>query len=179
MSITVTPTYSPYIADIVAKKGNHEMEPIAWGNPALTGVLPEQDLLTDQRHHDGVVHVVVGRVTIGDILQREATNETNDVWIGRLEDSVDLAVLGFKLPDKRLDDDFSRIEHGRLCSAGSGVDADADWRLGIASEMMEPRALTASSSIQNAITITINPPAFTASSVVREGPAETKNSAVI
>ena len=123
MSVTVTPTYSPYIADVVAQERNHEMEPIAWGNPALAGVLPEQDLLTDQRHHDGVVHVVVGRVTIGNILQREATDETNDVRIGWLKDAVDLAVLVFKLPDKRLDDDFSRIEHGRLCCTGSGVHA--------------------------------------------------------
>ena len=123
MSVTVTPTYSPYIADVMAQEGNHEIEPIAWGNPSLADVLPKQDLLTDQRGHDGVVHVVVGRVTIGNILQREAANETNDVRIGRLEDSVDLAVLAFELPDKCVDNDFSRIEHGRPCCAGSGVDA--------------------------------------------------------
>src|SRR5262249_34618142 len=59
----------------------------------------------------------VGRITIGNILQGEASNKTNDIWIGWLEDSVDLAVLVFKLLDKRLDDDLCGIEHDRLQSA--------------------------------------------------------------
>ena len=46
-----------------------------------------------------MVHVVIGRITIGNILQREAPNETDDGWIGGLKDSVDLAVLVFKLLD--------------------------------------------------------------------------------
>src|SRR5262249_32852239 len=92
------------------------MEPIAWPNATLARVFPEQDLLADQRHHDGVVHVVVGRITIGDILQREAPDETNDVRIRRLEDPVDLAVLAFKLLDERLDDNLRGIEHDRLRS---------------------------------------------------------------
>src|SRR6516164_10284208 len=90
------------------------MEPIAWPNAALARMFPEQNLLADQRYHDGVVHVVVGSVTIGNILQREASNKTNDVWIGGLKDSIDLAVLIFKLSDKRLDDNLCGIEHDRL-----------------------------------------------------------------
>src|SRR5215831_11977972 len=90
------------------------MEPIAWPNAALARMFPEQNLLADQRHHDGVVHVVVGRIAIGNILQREAPNETYDVRIGGLEDSVDLAVLAFKLLNECLDDNLSWIEHDRL-----------------------------------------------------------------
>src|SRR5712675_604700 len=92
------------------------MEPIAWGNAAVPDVFPAQNLLADQCHHDGVVHVVVGRITIGDILQREARNEANDVRIGGLEDPIDLAVHMLKMLDKRLDDNFCWIEHDRLRS---------------------------------------------------------------
>src|SRR5258707_14721856 len=69
------------------------MEPIAWGNAAVPDVFPAQNLLADQCHHDSVVHVVVGRITISNILQREARNEANDVRIGGLEDPIDLAVI--------------------------------------------------------------------------------------
>src|SRR6516164_10561028 len=89
------------------------MEPIAWPNAAFARMFPEQNLLADQRHHDGVVHVVVGRITIGNILQREATNKTNDVRISGLKDSVDLAVLASKLLNERLDDNLCWVEHDR------------------------------------------------------------------
>src|SRR5215831_13489362 len=101
------------------------MEPIAWPNAALARMFPEQNLLADQRHHDGVVHVVVGRIAIGNILQREAPNETYDVRIGRLENSVDLTVLAFKLLNERLDDNLSWVEHDsppmRGCYPGSST----------------------------------------------------------
>ena len=90
------------------------MEPIAWPNAALARMFPEQDLLADQRYHDGVVHVVVGRVATSNILQRKAPNETNDVWVGGLKDTVDLAVLAFKLLDERLNDNLCWVEHDRL-----------------------------------------------------------------
>src|SRR5215472_4519972 len=92
------------------------MEPIARCNAALAGVFAEQYLLADQRHHDGVIHVVIGRVTVGNIFQREASDKTNDVRIGGLKDSVDLAVLVSQLPDKCLDDNLRGVEHGRLQS---------------------------------------------------------------
>src|SRR6266850_8141865 len=92
------------------------MEPIAWGNTAVPDVFPAQNLLADQCHHDGVIHVVVGRITISNILQREARNEANDVRIGGLEDPIDLAVNMLKMLDKRLDDNFCWIEHDRLRS---------------------------------------------------------------
>src|SRR6266700_2393460 len=92
------------------------MEPIVWSNAAVPDVFPAQNLLADQCHHDGVVHVVVGRITIRDILQREARNEANDVGIGGLEDPIDLAVNMLKMLDKRLDDNFCWIEHDRLRS---------------------------------------------------------------
>src|SRR6266700_1436484 len=92
------------------------MEPIVWSNAAVPDVFPAPNLLADQCHHDGVVHVVVGRITIGDILQREARNEANDVRIGGLEDPIDLAVYLLKMLDKCLDDNFCWIEHDRLRS---------------------------------------------------------------
>src|SRR6516164_3355338 len=110
------------------------MEPIAWPNAAFARMFPEQNLLADQRYHDGVVHVVVGSITIGNILQREATNKTNDVRIGGLKDSVDLAVLASKLLDERLDDKFCWVEHDRLPLRGSakpgwcGPGRSTSWR---------------------------------------------------
>src|SRR6516162_3649146 len=118
------------------------MEPIAWPNAALARMFPEQNLLADQRHHDGVVHVVVGRITIGNILQREATNKTNDVRIGGLKDSVDLAVLASKLIDKRLDDNLCWVEHDRLQKGLRNLDGAAP-RLVIGLRLVRGQSATA------------------------------------
>src|SRR5215475_1110868 len=93
------------------------MEPVAWGHAALAGVPSEQNLLANQCHHDGVVHVMVGGIAVGNILQRETADETDDVPIVRLERPIDQAVLFFKLLDKGLDDNLCGIKHDRLSSA--------------------------------------------------------------
>src|SRR5262249_14558681 len=81
---------------------------------ALLGVLPAQDLLAHKRHHYGVIHVVVGRIAIGNILQSKTSHESNDVRISRLEDAIALQICRSKLLDKRLNDDMCGIKHGRL-----------------------------------------------------------------
>src|SRR5215475_6268540 len=90
------------------------MEPIAWGNAPLLDVSPAQNLLAHQGHHYGMIHVMVGCITIGNIFQSEAPNESNDVRIGWFEDAIDLAVHISKLLDKRLDDNLCGVEHDRL-----------------------------------------------------------------
>jgi hypothetical protein len=73
------------------------MEPIAWGNATLLDVSPAQNLLAHQGHHYGMIYVMVGCITIGNILQSEAPNESNDIRIGWFEDAIDLAVHISKL----------------------------------------------------------------------------------
>src|SRR5262245_41864383 len=114
VAITVAPANPPYIANVVTKQRDQKVEPVARGYAALLDVFPAQDLLAYQRHHDGVVHVVVARITIGDILQGQARHESNDIRIVRFEDAIDLAVHVSKLLDKCLDDNLCGIEHDRL-----------------------------------------------------------------
>src|SRR5262245_1607151 len=89
------------------------MQPIARRDTALLGVLPAQDLLAHQRHHDGVIHVVVGGITVGDVLQGETAHKRNDVRISRLENAIALGVRRAKLRDEGLDHNLCGIEHGR------------------------------------------------------------------
>src|SRR5215218_11308091 len=96
------------------------MKPIPRRDAAVSGVFSAQNLLADQRYHDGVVHIVVGRITIGNIFQCEAPNKTNDVGIGGLEDSINLTVHVSKMLDKRLDNNFCRVKHNRLPWLRSG-----------------------------------------------------------
>src|SRR4029077_3279028 len=65
------------------------------------------------------VHVVIGRIAVGDVLERKPPDEADDVRIGGLEDPIDLAVHVSKLLDKRLDHNLRGIEHDRLREAGA------------------------------------------------------------
>ena len=107
------------------------MEPIAWGNAAVPDVFPAQNLLADQCHHDGVVHVVVGRITISNILQREARNEANDVRIGGLphhpgHGAGNLAVLVGKADAAVSGTNISRDEFDKIANSIAVVD-DAEF----------------------------------------------------
>src|SRR5262249_33085413 len=90
------------------------IQPLARGDAADANVPTAQDLLPDQRHHDRVIDVVVGRVAICDVLQREAPDEADDPGIARLEDSIGPLVHDPTFADKGFDDDFRGIEHGDL-----------------------------------------------------------------
>src|SRR6516165_7142668 len=93
LPIAVASTDPPYVTDFMAEEGNHEMEPVAGRNAALADMFAKHNLLPNQRDHDGVVHVVVDRVTVGNIFQGKAPNEANDVRIGWLEHPIDQEVL--------------------------------------------------------------------------------------
>ena len=66
--ILVASAYPAYIANVVTKKRNNKVEPIARRNTALLGVLPAQNLLAYKCHHYGVVHIVIGGIAVGDVL---------------------------------------------------------------------------------------------------------------
>src|SRR5262245_5997298 len=77
-------------------------------------MLAAQNLLAHKRYHDGVIHIVVGGIAVGDVLQGETPHESNDVRIGRLQDAVALGVRLSKLLNKCLDNNLRGIEHGWL-----------------------------------------------------------------
>jgi hypothetical protein len=53
------------------------MKPLTWRH-ATDGNMPTaQNFLSDQRHHDGMIDVVVGSVGISDIFKREPPDETD------------------------------------------------------------------------------------------------------
>jgi len=87
------------------------MQPLTRGNAADANMPAAQNLLSDQRHHDGVIDVVVGRVAGCDILKREPGNKANDTGVARFERSVGSIVHRPKLANERFNDDLRWIEH--------------------------------------------------------------------
>ena len=74
------------VADIVAQQRNYEMKPLTWRH-ATDGNMPTaQNFLSDQRHQDGMIDVVVGSVGISDIFKRE--RPTKPIMPGKLGSST-------------------------------------------------------------------------------------------
>src|SRR5262245_51019428 len=72
---------------------------------------PRRILLPDQRHHDGMINIVVGCIAVCDILKREPADEADDTGIARLQDPIGLLVHDLKLADEGFDDDLCGVEH--------------------------------------------------------------------
>ena len=87
------------------------MQPLTRGNAADANMPAAQNLLSDQRHHDGVIDVVVGRLAGCDILKREPGSKANDTGVARFERSVGSIVHRPKLANERFNDDLRWIEH--------------------------------------------------------------------
>ena len=60
------------------------MQPIVWRDAANADVPAAQNLLPDQRDHNGVIYIMVGRIAAGNVLEREPGHKTNDAGIARL-----------------------------------------------------------------------------------------------
>ena len=90
------------------------MQPVVRTDPALAQVLAADHLLADQGDADGVVEVVVGRVAVGDQLQRHAADIGQDSGIVGLEVGVGGDVALAQLLDEGIDDHGGGIEHGPL-----------------------------------------------------------------
>src|SRR5262249_13726527 len=88
------------------------MQPLPRGDAANANVPAAQNLLTDQRHHDGMINVVVGCVAVCDILKREPTDEADDAGIARLEHSMGPHVHDWKPANEGFDDDLCGVKHG-------------------------------------------------------------------
>src|SRR5262245_46584154 len=102
------------------------MQPLPRGDAANANVPAAQNLLTDQRHHDGMINVVVGCVAVCDILKREPTDEADDAGIARLEHSIGPLVHDLKLANEGFDDDLCGVEHRESPGAGpSGENANS------------------------------------------------------
>src|SRR5262249_44716197 len=114
LPLAIASAHAPHVANVMTKKRNYKVEPVARADAALLSMLTAQNLLAHKRYHYGVVHIVVGGIAVGDVLQSEAAHESNDVRIGRLQDAVALGVRLSKLLDKRLDNNLCGIKHGCL-----------------------------------------------------------------
>ncbi len=119
--VAVAAADAPDIADVVAQQRHHEMQPVMRRDPALADVLAAQDLLADQRHHDRVVDVVIGRLAVGDVLERNAADEGEDAGIARLEQAVDALIRRLQPLDEGFDHELCRVEHRWLPFSRRGV----------------------------------------------------------
>src|SRR6266566_4903691 len=68
------------------------MQPIAGRDTPLGDVFAAQDLLTDQCHHYGMIHVVVRSITVGDVFHCQPCDEPDNAGIIRLERPVGLVI---------------------------------------------------------------------------------------
>src|SRR5215467_9308249 len=87
------------------------MQPLARGNTANAYVPASQYLLSDQRHHDGMIDVMVGGITRRNILKREPRDKTHNSRIARFEYSVRLLVHFVKLVHEAIDNHLRGIKH--------------------------------------------------------------------
>src|SRR5215510_14064171 len=83
-TVPVTTANAANIPDVVAQKRDDEMQPIVWRDAANADVPAAQNLLPDQRDHNGVIYIMVGRIAAGNVLEREPGHKTNDAGIARL-----------------------------------------------------------------------------------------------
>src|SRR5262245_61845178 len=90
------------------------MQPFAWRDTPLADVFAAQDLLTNQRHHDSMIHVVVRSIAIGNIFHCQSSDEPDDAGITGLKHPVDLLILLLELFNKRVDDDLDGVKHCNL-----------------------------------------------------------------
>src|SRR5215813_1210033 len=87
------------------------MQPLARGDATNANVSAAQNLLPDQRHHDGMINIVVRRVAVCDILKREPADEADDTGIARLQDPIVPLVHDLKLANEGFDDNLCGVEH--------------------------------------------------------------------
>src|SRR6516162_6935965 len=95
----------------MAQERTNKMEPVVWANAPFTDVLAAQDFLPDQSHHHRVLGIVIGRITVGDVLHRGVTNECDDVRVGRLQHAICVYIHGLQFAHESFDDDLRRIKH--------------------------------------------------------------------
>src|SRR5260370_22803363 len=113
-AVAVTTAYSPHITYIMAQQRDYEMQPFAWRDTPLADVFAAQDLLTNQRHQDSMIHVVVRSIAIGNIFQCQSCDEPDDAGITGLKHPVELLILLLELFNKRVDDDLYGVKHCHL-----------------------------------------------------------------
>src|SRR5262245_9176892 len=107
------------VADIVAQQRNYEMKPLTWRHATDGNMATAQNFLSDQRHHDGMIDVVVGSVGICNIFKREPPDETDYAGITRLKHSVGPLIFALKLANKGFNDNLRGIEHRRHLRLGA------------------------------------------------------------
>src|SRR5262249_47798245 len=104
-------TNPAHITDVMTQERDDEMQPIARRHAANTDVPAAQDLLPDQRDHDGVIDIVISRIAGRDIFKSKLRDKADDARIARLEHPIGSFVHRPKFANKRFDDDQRWIEH--------------------------------------------------------------------
>src|SRR6266487_591704 len=108
---SITSTHSLDIADVVTQQRYRAMHPIPGCNPSLAQVFPLENRLTDQRHHYRVFHIVIKRIRVRDILERQPPRPRNDVREWRLHIAVGSSIRFLEFFNKIIDRDLPKIQH--------------------------------------------------------------------
>jgi len=98
------------------------MQPVLRRDAADAEVSAAQNLLADRCDHNGVIYIVVGRITAGNVFEREPCHKTDDAGIARLQQPIGSLIGELEFANKCFDDDLRRVEHfGHLRSLALAI----------------------------------------------------------
>src|SRR6476660_10563564 len=85
------------------------MQPVLRRDAADAEVSAAQNLLADRCDHNGVIYIVVGRITAGNVFEREPCHKTDDAGIARLQQPIGSLIGELEFANKCFDDDLRRL----------------------------------------------------------------------
>lgn len=100
----ITGADTAQVADVVAQQRDHEVQPVVGGHAALVQVLALQHRLPDLRDRDRVLDIVIERVGIAQVLQREVPDPAQDFPVVDLARPVHQVIFADELLHERIND---------------------------------------------------------------------------
>src|SRR5262249_12753971 len=75
-----------------------------------------ENLLANQRHHNGMIDIMVGCITVRNIFERQPSDKANYAGIVWFKPSVVPFILGLQLANKSIDNNLRGVKHRTLRS---------------------------------------------------------------
>ena len=94
------------------------MQPIFWRHAPFANMFAPDHFLAHQGDQDGVFHVVVKRVTVGDIFKGHVAGPANDVFVLRFPAAVGTPIALFEAIDKCINQNFRGVKQHRRGGRG-------------------------------------------------------------
>src|SRR5262245_971745 len=110
-TLLVVPTDATHVPNVVTQQRDDEVQPVARTDATFAQMLAPEHLLADQRHADRVAEIMIGRIAVGDELERHVTDIVDNAGIVGLQSGIGADIALAELIDERIDHDGGRIEH--------------------------------------------------------------------